>query len=66
MEKDTYPNYIEMPIGQLNERGEELSHAIREGYLNPERKAQVQKELGSISFEMWFRYRNGEFDIVNK
>ena len=53
-----------MPLAQLDARGKELSLAIREGYLNPERKAQVQSELGQISFELWVRYNAGEMEIV--
>jgi hypothetical protein len=58
-------NYIDMPIGRLSERGKELTAAINGNYLSVERKAQVQKELGDIAFEMWFRHQDGEFDIVD-
>lgn len=57
-------NYPDMSLNHLDERGKELSAAIRGNYLNAERKAQVQHELGLISFELWVRYNAGEMEIV--
>jgi hypothetical protein len=56
-------NYIEMPIERLNYRGKELTLAIRGEYLSGERKAQVQRELSNIAFEMWWRHNEGEFEF---
>lgn len=56
-------DYVSMPIEQLNARGKELTIAIRGNYLNPERKAQVQKELSDLAFEMWMRHNEGEFEF---
>lgn len=57
-------NYIDMPFSRLNERGKELSAAIRGNYLNPERKQQVQHELSLIAYELYARYQAGEMEIV--
>lgn len=58
-------NYIEMSLEQLDSIGKDLSQAIREGYLNPERKIQVQYILGQVSFELWQRHQNEELVIIN-
>lgn len=65
MEIQQLVDYVSMPLARLDERGKELSYAIREGYLNPERKAQVQHELGQISFELYQRHLAGEMEIVH-
>lgn len=57
-------NYIDMTPERLDERGKILSEKIRDGYLTPERKAQVQKELGDISFELWCRYQENEVEFI--
>jgi len=53
-----------MPIERLDSRGRELSWSINNINHCPERKAQIQKELGDIAFEMWFRFHDGEFEIT--
>jgi len=57
-------NYIEMSLERLDTRGKELSAAIRGNYLNKERKAQVQSELGLIAFELYMRHEAGEMEIA--
>ncbi len=57
-------NHTEMTLGQLDARGKELSAAIRGNYLNEERKAQVQSELGIIALELWCRHQEQEFEFV--
>lgn len=57
-------NYIDMPLSRLDARGKELSAAIRGNYLNPERKAQVSKELGDIAFELWCRHEEGDIEFI--
>lgn len=61
---ETLPNYIDMPIQQLDQRGKELSASINTINHTPERKAQIQREISSIAFEMWFRYQSEEFDFM--
>lgn len=58
-------NYIGMTVEHLDKRGKELSLAIREGYLNPERKEQVQHELSLLSFELYQRHLEGTLEVVD-
>ena len=58
-------NYIEMPLHRLNERGKELSASLRGIDHCSERKAQIQYELGQISFELYCRYNIGELVFEN-
>lgn len=57
-------NYVDMPLTRLDARGKELTAAIKGEYLNEVRKAQVQKELGDIAFELWCRYNEGDVEVV--
>ena len=57
-------NYIDMPLQRLDERGKVLTESLNTIRHHPERVAQIKKELGDIAFEMWFRYQEGEFDII--
>jgi hypothetical protein len=57
-------DYINMPIARLDERDKELSASLRSIEHNPERKAQIQKELGDIAFELWCRYATGELEFA--
>ena len=59
-------NYIDMPIQRLDTRGRELSWSINNIDHCPERKAQIQKELGNIAFEMWFRHQEGDFIFLEQ
>jgi len=58
-------NHTEWPLARLDQRGRELTQAINGNYLNPERKAQVQHEIGLIATELWFRHEEGELELVN-
>ena len=52
---------ISQSVETLDERGRQLTWSINNIEHCPERKAQIQHELGSIAFEMWFRYQTGEY-----
>jgi len=54
-------NYIDWPLTKLDERGKELTWSINNIEHGPERKAQIQLEIGIIATELWCRHRDGEF-----
>ena len=61
-------NYFAPPLGPttieaLNARGKELTWSINNIDHDPARKADIQKELGNIAFEMWWRHKDGEFEF---
>lgn len=58
-------DYINMPVQRLNDRGKELTWSLNNIRHTPERLEQIKKELGDIAFEMWFRYQDGEFALVD-
>jgi len=53
-----------MPYERLDARGKELSLSLNTIEHAPERKAQIQKELGCIAFELWCQYEEGKVEIV--
>lgn len=53
-----------MPLSRLDERGKELAASLRTIEHTPERKAQIQKELGDIAFELYCRHEAGELEFV--
>ena len=57
---------ISQSVETLDTRGRELTWSINNIEHCPERKAQIQHELGSIAFEMWFRYQDGEYTPSGK
>jgi len=52
-----------MPVEHLDARGKVLAESIRNINHCPERKAQIQRELGNISFELWCQYQEGKLTI---
>lgn len=55
-------NYIEMPLIKLQERCIMLSNSLNRIEHCPERKNQIQVELGNIAFELYSR----EQELKNK
>jgi len=58
-------NYIDMPLERLDGRGKELSASLRGIDHCPERRAQIQYELGQISFELYCRYNDNEIEFAS-
>ena len=59
-------DYINMPLGRLDERGKVLADSIRTIEHGPERKADIQRELGHIAFELWCRHESGEVEFLQR
>lgn len=55
-------NHIEWANERLDERAMILSKSLREIEHCPERKAQIQTELGILAFETWMRYEEGKYE----
>lgn len=45
----------------LDRRGRELSWSVKNIEHTPERREQIQREIGSLSFELYIRYQEGEY-----
>jgi len=54
----------DMPMEYLDRRGKELSLSLRNIEHCPERKAQIQKELGNIAFELYCQYQEGKIEVI--
>ena len=57
---------ISQSVEQLDKRGRELSWLINNVEHGAERKKQIQHELGSIAFELYFRHEDGEYNPGGK
>jgi len=57
-------NYLEMSLERLDSRGKVLSESLRSIDHCPERKAQIQYELGQISFELYCRYQENKIEFA--